>query len=138
VSPNEGYAIRLPDEELRQLIETRRERDILKRPVSAKPDGNKSGDNKPDENKPDGNKPDDEKPADKKQEDKRQDDKKSDASPSEAPKPDAKKPDAAQPAGKGEPEGAPDEAALKGDRQLTKAFEYLLGKLSDKPADAKP
>jgi carboxyl-terminal processing protease len=138
VSPNEGYAIRLPDEELRQLIETRRERDILKRPVSAKPDGKKSGDNKPDENKPDGNKPDDEKPADKKQEDKRQDDKKSDASPSEAPKPDAKKPDAAQPAGKGEPEGAPDEAALKGDRQLTKAFEYLLGKLSDKPADAKP
>ena len=133
MSPNDGYAIRLPDEELRQLIETRRERDILKRPVAAKPDNKKLGDEKPDNNKPD-----DKEQEDKEPEGKKPGDTKPDAPSSETPKPDVLKPDVAQPAGRSEPEGAPHEAALKGDRQLSKAFDYLLGKLSDKPADAKP
>ncbi len=117
VSPNEGYAIRLPDEELRQLIETRRERDILKRPTSAKPDAAKPDAAKPDASKPDAAKPD-------------------------AAKPD-KKPEESKPDGTQMPEADASKAdgpavALAGDRQLAKAFDYLVGKLTDKPADAKP
>ncbi|MFM7074106.1 MAG: S41 family peptidase [Planctomycetota bacterium] len=138
VSPNDGYAIRLPDEELRQLIETRRERDILKRPVAAKPDDKKPGDEKPDNNKPDDKKQEDKEPEGKKPGDTKPDAPSSGTPKPDVPKPDAPKPDVAQPAGRSEPEGAPHEAALKGDRQLSKAFDYLLGKLSDKPADAKP
>ncbi len=117
VSPNEGYAIRLPDEELRQLIETRRERDILKRPTSAKPDAAKPDAAKPDASKPDAAKPDAAKP------DKKPEESKPDGN--QVPAADASKADG--PA-----------VALAGDRQLAKAFDYLVGKLTDKPADAKP
>ena len=122
VSPNEGYAIRLPDEELRQLIETRRERDILKRPTSAKPDAAKPDAAKPDAAKPDAAKPDAAKP---------------DAAKPEM-KPEESKPDGNQvPAADASKADGP-AVALAGDRQLAKAFDYLVGKLTDKPADAKP
>lgn len=141
VSPNEGYAIRLPDEELRQLIETRRERDILKRPAAAKPDEKKPEDKKPDEEKkPEDAKPEEKKPEDAKPEDKKPDDKKPENRPVDAPKPDAKpdtKPDA-KPDGKPGNERPAYEAALAGDRQLSKAFEYLVGNLSAKTNDTKP
>lgn len=158
VSPNEGFAIRLPDEELRQLIETRRERDILKRPAAAKPETGKPETGKPETGKPEASKP-DEKPA-------------AEATPGEQkpgePKPEAKQPAEPKPqagAVEGKTEGKPEvqpagleasgpAAALAGDRQLAKAFDYLVGKVSDKspeqsadkpaekssdkPADAKP
>ena len=133
VSPNDGFAIRLPDEELRQLIETRRQRDILKRPATAKPD-----EKKPDEKKPDQNKPEDKKPGEKPDETKKPEDSKPDDKQPENPPADASKPDASKPEGKPDNERPAYEAALSGDRQLSKAFEYLVSKLSDKPNDNKP
>jgi carboxyl-terminal processing protease len=152
VSPNEGYAIRLPDEELRQLIETRRERDILKRPAAAKPETGKPETGKPETGKPETGKPETGKPDASKPDEKPA----AEATPGEPkpgePKPEAKKPAEPKPEagavesktdGKPEVQPAGSEAsgpaaALAGDRQLAKAFDYLVGKVSDKPAAAKP
>jgi carboxyl-terminal processing protease len=120
VKPNDGYEIRLPDRELRRLVEYRRQRDIL----VAKPRTAPAEQPQKTEEKKDEAKPDDE--ATKKDEASKKDEsdktpQKADEQPADPPKEeDSKaqaKPDAQKP-----PEFV--------DRQLQKAIEYLTSELA--------